>query len=360
MKRWLLLLCICLLPPIAPCQSTNATISGGVTDVTGNLILEANVEIANDATGVIYSARTNTSGMYLVPILPPGHYHVQVSKPGFKTIIKADVVLNVQSAVALNFGLPVGATSESLTVDATSPAMNTTDATVSTVIDQKFVENLPLNGRSFQDLISMTPGVVTQSPQSANQVVGVGGDFSVNGQRTQSNYYTVDGVTANIGSGNGGGVGEAATGGTLGGSTALGTTQTLISVDALQEFRVQSSTYSAEFGRSPGGQFSLGTRAGTNFFHGSAFDYLRNNFFDANDWFNAHYGKPTPVLRQNDFGGTVGGPVWIPRLYNGRNQTFFFASYEGLRLTQPTAAAIQYVPDQFMCGSRQLLPCVPS
>jgi hypothetical protein len=348
MKCWFLLLCVCLLPSIALCQSTNATISGGVTDITGKLILDADVEIANDATGVIYSARTNGSGMYLVPILPPGHYHVQVSKRGFKTIIKADLVLNVQSAVALNFVLPVGATSESVTVDAASSAINTTDATVSTVIDRKFVENMPLNGRSFQDLISMTPGIVTQSPQSTSQVVGVGGDFSVNGQRTQSNYYTVDGVTANTGSGNGGGVGEAATGGALGGSTALGTTQSLISVDALQEFRVQSSTYSAEFGRSPGGQFSLGTRSGTNFFHGSAFDYLRNNFFDANDWFNAHYGKPTPSLRQNDFGGTVGGPVWIPHLYNGRNQTFFFASYEGLRLTQPTAATIQYVPDQFM------------
>src|SRR5260370_26751498 len=127
MKRLFLLLCIFLLPSIALCQSTNATISGGVTDVTGNLILNADVEIANDATGVIYSARTNNSGMYLIPILPPGHYHVQVSKPGFKTITKADLVLNVQSAVALNFVLPVGATSDSLTVDATSPAMNTTD-----------------------------------------------------------------------------------------------------------------------------------------------------------------------------------------------------------------------------------------
>lgn len=348
MKYGFFLLWVCLLPSIALCQSTNATISGGVTDVTGNLIVEADVEIANDATGVVYSARTNNSGMYLVPILPPGHYHVQVSKHGFKTIIKADVVLNVQSAVALNFTLPVGATSESLTVDASSPAMNTTDASVSTVIDRKFVENLPLNGRSFQDLISMTPGVVTQSPQSTTQVVGTGGDFSVNGQRTQSNYYMVDGVAANISSGNGGGIGGAATGGTLGGSTALGTTQSLISVDALQEFRVLSSTYSAEYGRSPGGQFSMVTRSGANAFHGVAFDYLRNNFFDANDWFNDHYGKPTPALRQNDFGGTLGGPLSLPRLYSGKDRSFFFASYEGLRLTQPTAATIQYVPDLFM------------
>lgn len=170
----------------------------------------------------------------------------------------------------------------------------------------------------------------------------------MDGQRTQSNYYTVDGVAANISSGNGGGVSSAAVGGTLGGSTALGTTQTLISVDALQEFRVQSSTYSAAYGRSPGGQFSLVTRSGTNSFHGVAFDYLRNNFFDANDWFNGHYGKPTPALRQNDFGGTLGGPVWIPRVYNGQDRSFFFVSYEGLRLTQPTAATIQYVPDLYM------------
>jgi hypothetical protein len=348
MKRWIFLLCLCLLVSSASAQSTSATISGGVTDPQGNLIRNADVEIANDATGVVYSAKTNSTGMYLVPILPPGHYHIQVSKLGFKTIIKADVVLYVQSAVALNFTLPVGATSESVTVDAATPALNTTDASVSTVIDQKFVKNIPLNGRSFQDLISMTPGVVTQSPQNTAQSVGTAGDFSVNGQRTQSNYYTVDGVSANIGSGNGGGVGSASTGGTLGATTALGTTQTIVPVDALEEFRVQSSTYSAEYGRSPGGQFSLVTRSGTNIFHGSVYDYLRNNFFDANDWFNDHYGKPEPALRQNDFGGTLGGPIWIPHLYDGRDRSFFFVAYEGLRLTQPTAAAIQYVPDLFM------------
>lgn len=357
MKCWFLLLCVCLLPSVALCQSTNATISGGVTDVSGKLILDADVEIANDATGVICSARTNGSGMYLVPILPPGHYHVQVSKPGFKTIIKADLVLNVQSAVALNFVLPVGATSESVTVDAGSSAINTTDASVSTVVDRKFVENMPLNGRSFQDLISLAPGVVNQTPQYAqNQIVGGGGDFSVNGQRAQSNYYTVDGVTANISSGNGGGAGAASTGGALGATTALGTTQTLVPVDALQEFRIQSSTYAAEFGRSPGGQFSMATRSGTGQLHGSAYEYLRNNYFDANNWFNDHYGLPTPALRQSDFGGTFGGPVLLPRVYNGLDRTFFFVSYEGLRLTQPIAATIQYVPDIFM--RQQAIPAM--
>ena len=345
MKRWIAFLSLCLIPSFALSQSTDATISGGVTDPTGNLIQNAEVSIANDATGVIYAAQTNNSGMYLVPVLPPGHYHVQVSKRGFKTIIKADVILYVQSAVALNFILPVGATSESITVESSSSTINTSDASVSTVIDRKFVENIPLNGRSFQDLISLTPGIVTQSPQTTTATVGTAGDFSVNGQRTESNYYTVDGVAANISAGNGGGTAGPSTGGALSGSTALGTTQTLLSVDALQEFRVQSSTYSAAYGRSPGGQFSLVSRSGTNVIQGAVFDYLRNDFFDANDWFNDHYGKPIPALRQNDFGGSVGGPIWIPGAYNGRNRSFFFASYEGLRLTQPTEASIQYVPD---------------
>ena len=347
MKRCFLTLGLFLVSLAAVSQSTNATISGGVTDPAGNFILDADVKIANDATGIVYSARTNSSGMYLVPILPPGQYHVQVSKPGFRTIIKADVTLNVQSAVALNFTLPVGATSESITVDAASSEINTTNASVSTVVDRKFVENMPLNGRSFQDLISMTPGVVTQSPQSqaGTQYPGYNGDFSVNGQRTESNYYTVDGVSANVGAGYATGYAQAANGGTVSASTALGTTQSLVSVEALQEFRISSSTYSAEYGRSPGGQFSFLTRSGTNEFHGVAFDYLRNDVFDANDWFNNHYDRAQPALRQNDFGGTLGGPVTIPRLYHGTKRTFFFVSYEGLRLTQPQSASIQYVPD---------------
>ncbi len=351
MKRLscVLLIAVVLSPVCARSQSTNATLSGGVTDPSGRFIPDAEVSIANDTTGVIYSVKTNSSGIYFIAVLPPGEYHVQVSKEGFKTIIKPDLTLNVQSAVALNFALPVGARSESITIDSASSPMNTTDASVSTVIDRKFVANIPLNGRSFQDLVSMTPGVVNQSPQnSTTQLVGGGGDFSVNGQRTESNNYSVDGVSANISSGYGSGASQAASGGTVGGATALGTTQTLVSVDALQEFRVQSSTYSAEYGQSPGGQFSFVTRSGTNLFHGGVFDYLRNNFFDANDWYNDHYGAPVPALRQNDFGGTIGGPVRIPRFYDGRDRSFFFVSYEGLRLTQPTAAAIQYVPDLFM------------
>ncbi len=143
-----------------PRQSTNATISGQVVDPAGHVIPDADIQILNEATGVPYANRTNGSGIYTVSILPPGQYRVQVSKNGFKTLIKPDIVLNVQSAVAVNFTLPLGAASESVTVEAGSPLLNTTDASVGTVIDRKFVDNIPLNGRSFQDLILMTPGVV--------------------------------------------------------------------------------------------------------------------------------------------------------------------------------------------------------
>jgi hypothetical protein len=326
-------------------QSTNATISGIVVDPAGKVIPDASIEIVNDATGVHYSSATNGAGIYEVTILPPGQYRVQVSKAGFKTLIKPGVVLNVQSAVALNFTLPIGATSESVTVEGGTSRINTTDGSVSTVIDQKFVENMPLNGRSFQDLILLTPGSMTNSPQSGPTILGNTGEFSINGQRTESNYYTVDGVSANTGAPLG--PEEASVGGALPAATALGTTQALVSVDALQEFRVESSTYSAEYGRNPGGQFSMVTKSGTNDWHGSAFDYFRNDVLDANNWFNDDTVPITPKTaeRQNDFGGTLGGPVRIPHFYNGSDRSFFFFSYEGLRLVQPSPATINAVPD---------------
>jgi len=325
-------------------QSPNGTISGLVVDPTGAIVVGADVLAANDATGVQYPTKTNQDGIYLVSSLPPGTYRLQVSKIGFKTLIKPYIVLNVQDALAINFTLPVGAISEVVTVTAGAPIVNTTDGSVSTIVDQNYVKNMPLNGRSFQDLILLTPGVVTNSPQTEVNL-GTGGEFSVNGQRSDSNYYWIDGVSANVGVAAGSDLYNfSGASGSIPGSTALGTTQALVSVDALQEFRVESSSYSAEFGRNPGGQFSFVTRSGTNDWHGTAFDYLRNGDVDANDWFNDYLGVTQPPLRQNDFGGTLGGPVDIPGLYNGRNKTFFYFSYEGLRLTQPQEASVSYVP----------------
>jgi len=322
----------------------NAQIQGQVTDASGALISRATVRAVNQQTGTERKVETNRNGLYTVTFLEPSVYKIFVQATGFSTAVSTPITLNVAQNAVLNFKLEVGAASETVIVDGSGARINTTDAAVSTVIDRKFVENIPLNGRSFQDLIAMTPGVATQTPQSS-QATGAKGDFSVNGQRTESNYYTVDGVSANISAGAANGGPQAATGGGVGATTALGTTQSLISVDALQEFRVLSSTYSAEYGRTPGGQFTLATRSGTRNLHGSLYDYLRNNYFDANNWFNNHYGKPISPLRQNDFGGTVGGPIPLIPFAAGEHALYFFGSYEGLRLTQPQAASIQYVPD---------------
>jgi hypothetical protein len=334
-------------------QSPNGTINGRVLDPSNKVIGGAGILAINDATGVQYSGKTNEDGIYIVPNLPPGPYRLQVSKVGFKTLIKPDIVLNIQDALSINFTLPVGAVFEIVTVEGGASMINTTDASVSTVIDHTYVENMPLNGRSFQDLILLTPGIVTQSSQlNGNVAVGQTGEFSVNGQRPESNYYTVDGVSANVGAASGAGMTAAGASGSVAASTALGTTQALVSVDDLQEFRVQSSTYSAEHGRNPGGQFAFETKSGANQWHGSAYDYLRNGALDANDWFNNYFQLVEPALRQNDFGGTVGGPVEIPGVfYHGKDKTFFFVSYEGLRLIQPQAATVDYVPDATLRAS---------
>ena len=349
---YLLLLILCA-SILANAQSTDATLSGVVVDPSGKIIQDAEIEILNEATGLHYSSKTNDDGIYTVTVLPPGQYRVQVSKAGFKTLIKPGIVLNVQSALALNFTLPIGATSESITVEAGTAAINTTDGSVSTVIDRDFVENMPLNGRSFQDLLTLAPGVSEVSTSSGyGSGVGMSGDVVVNGQRTESNYFSVDGVSANAGVLTGGAVG-AGPSGSLPVFTALGTTQGLASIDDLQEFRSNTSSCSAEFGRSPGGQFSFSTRSGTNKLHGSLYDYLRNDALDASNWFNDYYGYPKGRERQNDFGGTLGGPVIVPRAYEGRNKTFFFFAYEGLRLTSPQAATKVWVPEDSL---RQQVP----
>ena len=337
------LVCVLLFALSAVGQSPNGNINGLVLDPTNRVIVGAEIIAVNDVTNVQFAARTNTEGVYVLPNLPPGPYRLQVSKVGFKTIIRPDIVLNVQDALSINFTLPIGALLETVTVQGGVPLVNTESAAVSTVVDHKYVENMPLNGRSLQDLILLTPGVVTNTPQLSAEA-GTNGEFNVNGQRSEANYYTVDGVSANIGisptTPDRPGVS-----GSLSAPTALGTTQSLVSLDALEEFRVASSSYSAEYGRNPGGQFSFVTRSGTNIWHGTAFEYLRNDIVDANDWFNDYFGKRKPALRQNDFGGTLGGPIRIPHLYYGKDKTFFFFSYEGLRLIQPQAAIFSLVPD---------------
>lgn len=330
-RRLCLALCVVVIAIPLWAVSPNGSINGLVSDPTRGAIAGSEIVAVNDVTGVQYTTKTNGEGIYVLANLPPGPYRLQVSKVGFKTIIKPDIILNVAGALSINFTLPVGALHEVITVEGGAPLINTESAAVSTVVDRQFAENLPMNGRSFQTLIELTPGVVPATSNSSD-----GGQFNINGQRASSNYWMVDGVSANVGiaafavPGNG-------FSGSLGAFSAMGGTNSLVSVDAMQEFRIQTSDYAPEFGRTPGGQISIVTRSGTNWFHGTLFDYLRNDVFDANNWFADNAGEPKPKERQNDFGGTVGGPIL-------KNRTFFFFSYEGLRLRLPQTL-LTTVPD---------------
>lgn len=326
--------CLVLFLLPAAGQSPNGNINGLVLDPTNRVIVGAEIIAVNDVTAVQYSTKTNDEGIYVLPNLPPGPYRLQISKVGFKTVIKPDIVLNVQDALSINFTLPVGAFHEVVTVQGGAPLVNTESGSVSTVVDRNFVENLPLNGRSFNTLLQLTPGVViAQSPTTYSP-----GQFSIAGQRTNANNFTVDGVSANFGVQPPGSLGESGTGGAQAFS-ALGGTSSLVSVDALQEFRVETSSFAPEFGRSPGGQVILTTRSGTNEFHGGIFDYFRNTVMDANDWFANQVGEPRAAEHHNDFGGFLGGPIW-------KSKTFFFFSYEGARLNQPQTQTIQ-VPSEY-------------
>jgi carboxypeptidase family protein/TonB-dependent receptor-like protein len=325
---------------ICSAQSPTATISGIVVDPSGGIVAGAEILVASDTTNVQYPAKTNSEGIYVVANLPPGPYRIQVSKIGFKTIIKPDIVIHVQDALAINFQLPLGAVSEIVTVQGGSPLVNTQSGSVSTVIDRQFVDSLPMNGRSFNTLLQLTPGVVI-APSNNNSP----GQFSIAGQRASANNFTVDGVSANFGvqagvtAGGGSGLGQAQA------FSALGGTSSLVSADDLQEFRIETSSFAPEFGRQPGGQVMLTTRSGTNDWHGGVFDYFRNTVMDANDWFANNSGLGRAEERHNDFGGFVGGPIW-------KGRTFFFASYEGARLRLPTTQIVQ-VPSIF---ARQSAP----
>jgi hypothetical protein len=316
-------------------QSPNGTINGRVVDPSNGVIVGADILVINDVTGVKYSGKTNDDGIYVVPNLPPGPYRLQVSKIGFKSLIKPDIILNVQDALSINFTLPVGAVFEIVTVEGGAPLVNAESGAVSTVIDRNFVESLPLNGRSFNTLLQLTPGVVIANSASYS---GSPGQFSISGQRADANNFTVDGVSANFGVSPYSDPGNSGVGGAQAFSV-LGGTSSLISVDALQEFRIETSSFAPEFGRTPGGQVMLTTRSGTNQFHGDVFDYFRNTAMDANDWFANNAGLPRAPEHHNDFGGFLGGPLW-------KDRTFFFFSYEGARLDLPQTAVIQ-VPSAF-------------
>jgi hypothetical protein len=322
--------------PAAYAQTATATFSGKIVDESDAAIVGAIVKVTNTGTGLKRQATSDSDGLFTLPLLPPGNYTVEVKRDGFATGEINDLALEVGDQIAREIRLKVGKIGESVIITSGEGTVRES-ASVGTVVNRQFVANLPLNGRSFQSLIELTPGVVPTVTAATEQ-----GQFSVNGQRANTNYFMVDGVSANV-SASASNIISQTGNGSLPSLSAFGSTNNLVSIDALQEFRVLTSTYAPEYGRTPGAQISIVTRSGTNSFHGALFNYFRNDIFDANDWFANANRLAKPALRQNDFGGTFGGPFLFPRFgegghqpwYNGRDRTFFFFSYEGLRLRQP-------------------------
>jgi hypothetical protein len=315
----------------APLLAQDAEISGRISDPSGFAVPNSKVVVQGADTGATRTVFSNQQGEYSVPALLPGPYNVTVEANGFKTVHQNGVVVEVDQRARLDFTLTIGSNTESITVQGSAPLLNTSDASVSTVIGNRFVENLPLNGRSFSSLIDLTPGVVLTRSNFTEQ-----GQFSVNGQRPDANYFLVDGVSANLGNaGNSSLLGQGGAG-QLPSTSAFGGTSNLVSLDALEEFRIQTSTFAPEYGRTPGAQILVLTKSGTKTFHGTGFEYFRNDKLDANDWFANRNALARPELRQNDFGGVLGGPIKKDRL-------FFFGSYEGLQVRQPHVAQT-YVP----------------
>lgn len=327
--RLALLVALSVLPLAA--QNETGSITGHVTDASGAVVSGATITVTDLGTNFVRTVKTGTGGEYSLSSLRPSHYKIVVSASGFRDSVVADLELHTQDSLAENFSLTVGSSSQTVTVNAESAQIETSTA-VATTVDRLFVENMPLNGRSFQALIALTPGNVTAKTYYTNS-----GQFSINGQRTDANYFSIDGVSANVGITQGSNVYLGSAGAGAGQATSNnGGYNNLVSIDDIQEYKMQTSSFDAEFGRTPGAQLSIITRSGTNSFHGTAFEYLRNDVFDANSWYNNNEGLARTAEKQNDFGGVIGGPIL-------RDKLFFFGSYEGLRLIVPQSS-IDVVP----------------
>ncbi len=308
-------------------QVDTATIVGTVQDATGAVVPGASVAVTATDTGIKTTARTDSTGNYVVTPLRIGNYSVRVEASGFKTETHAGIVLQVQDRLRVDFTMQVGSVNETVNVEAAVPVVQTESSALGDVVASQQITDMPLNGRDYTQLATLTTGVVKITESSGNingatsQTNGnAGGAFAVNGTRGNLNNFMLDGIDNNSN------------------DNAGNVLQT--NVDAIQEFKVQTSNYSAEFGRSGGAVINATIKSGTNQFHGTAFDFLRNDALDSRGFFEPA-GQPKAPFRQNQFGGTLGGPI-------RRNKTFFFMDYQGTRAgtsqtdisTVPTAAEI--------------------
>src|SRR5215470_7299102 len=286
------------------------TILGTVRDNSGAVVAAAGLDVVNVATNLTKHTQTTSSGDYTVPYLQPGTYRVIVQASGFQKSTIDNIVLVVGQEARADFTMKPGAISESIQVEASAVALDTDSSAVAQTVSQKQVDELPLNGRNFLSLLFIGGGAVQTVGEQGQMRQGAGNAISINGGRPESNNYTLDGL-ANT-------------------DQALNTPAVILSQDAIQEFKVASENYAAEYGYSAN-QVNIISKSGTNQLHGSAFEFLRNDALDATAFTRVAQSRK-PVLRQNQFGFVAGGPVYIPHVYDGRNKTFWLANYEGWRI----------------------------
>ncbi|MBI3680927.1 MAG: TonB-dependent receptor [Acidobacteria bacterium] len=297
---------------LSPLWAQNAVVSGRVADATQAVVPGASVEIINTRTNVSNRTTTNAEGYYTFPPLAPGVYELSASSAGFKVARVPNITLEIGQQRVIALVLQPGEVRESITVSEEAPLLVVSRADRGTLVENQFVKSIPLNTRNPLFLLTLTPGVTTgrlAGDNTASQ--STTNNFRINGGRGGTNEIVIDGA-ANTG-------------------TYNNQVSAIPQVDAIQEFKVNTSPYAPEFGRTGGGLISFAIKSGTNDFHGSVHEFLRNYVLDANGFNANRAGRPRSSFRRNQFGGTAGGPFWIPRIYNGRNRTFFFFSYEGLR-----------------------------
>src|SRR5215471_3353119 len=307
-------------------QVDTGSITGTVTDASGAVINAAKVTLTNEGTGVSLSVNTGSDGSYTFSPVRIGSYKIEASAQGFKTVSQSNVVVNVSANVLVNLRLPTGSVSETVEVTTSVPVLQTQDASVGQVVDTRNVNDLPLNGRNFTFLAQLSAGVNT--PQADTRGNASTGAFAANGFRPAQNNYMLDGIDNN-----------SDTVDFLNGTNFV----VLPPVDAVQEFKVQTSDFSAEYGRSGAAVLNATIKSGTNELHGSAWEYFRNDKLDAADFFENAGGIPKGALRQNQFGVAAGGPII-------KNKIFIFGDYEGFRRVQGTVAT-GTVPTQTMISS---------
>src|SRR6266852_7803294 len=300
-------------------QVDTGSITGTVKDASGAVVSGAKVTLTNEGTGAALTTTTTSDGVYKFSPVRIGNYKIDATAQGFQTVSQTHVIVNVGANVLVDFTLKPGSGTETIEVTAALPALQTQDASVGQVVDSRNVNNLPLNGRNFTFLAQLAAGV--NSPQADTRGNAATGAFAANGNRPAQNNYMLDGVDNN-----------SDTVDFLNGTNFV----VLPPLEAIQEFKVQTSDFSAEFGRSGAAVLNATIKSGTNNFHGAAWEFFRNDKLDAADYFENAGGIKKGALRQNQFGFTAGGPVVIPKVFDGRNKVFFFGDYEGFRRVQGT------------------------